>query len=30
VVFEHDADLPIAILEPDGGRLRARPAEVEA
>jgi glyoxylase-like metal-dependent hydrolase (beta-lactamase superfamily II) len=30
IVFEHDADMPLAILEEHGGRLRAVPCPVEA
>jgi hypothetical protein len=30
VVFEHDADLPLATLEDDRGKLRAVPCAVEA
>lgn len=30
VVFEHDRDLPLALLEESGGRLRAVPVPVEA
>jgi len=30
LVFEHDADLPLGILEETGGKLRAVPLTVEA
>ncbi|HEX6849987.1 MAG TPA: MBL fold metallo-hydrolase [Candidatus Polarisedimenticolaceae bacterium] len=30
LVFEHDADLPVGVLEEKGGRLSARPFEPEA
>jgi glyoxylase-like metal-dependent hydrolase (beta-lactamase superfamily II) len=30
LVFEHDADLPLGVLEDDGGKLRAVPCAVEA
>jgi glyoxylase-like metal-dependent hydrolase (beta-lactamase superfamily II) len=30
LVFEHDADLPLGLLEEDGGKLRAVPCAVEA